>query len=61
MKKYTTIKVQGYEMETPEGNLMKVTTYILIEKDPKIALERAKKLGKHSFYRVSEVFEFYDK
>jgi hypothetical protein len=60
-QKYTLITIQGYELMTPEGNLMKSTAYHLIENDPQVALDRAKKLGKHANYRVAEVTEYYAK
>lgn len=61
MNKYTVIVVQAHEGETPQGQLLNVTTLELMEDDPKVALKRAKKLVKKKHYRISQVIENYVK
>lgn len=61
MNKYMVIVVQAHDGETPQGQLMNVTSLELMESDPKVALKRAKKLIKKKHYRISQVIETYVK
>ena len=61
MNKYIVIVVQAHEGETPDGRLMDTTTLELMESDPEVALQRAKKLIKKKHYRISSIVENYDK
>lgn len=61
MNKYMVIVVQAHDGETPQGQLLNVTTLELMEDDPKQAVKRAKKLVKRKHYRVSQIIENYVK
>ena len=61
MKKYTVVVVQAHDGETPQGQLLNVTSLELMEADPDVAIKRAKKLIKRKHYRVSQVIENYVK
>jgi hypothetical protein len=61
MQKYLVIVIQAHDAETPEGRLMNVCTLQLMESDPELAVERAKKLVRRKFYRVAEIIENYVK
>jgi hypothetical protein len=61
MNKYMVIVVQAHDGETPQGQLLNVTTIELMEDDPDRAVKRAKKLIKRKHYRVSQIIENYVK
>jgi len=61
MNTYLVIVVQAHDGETPQGQLLNVTTLELMEDDPKQAVKRAKKLVKRKHYRVSQIIENYVK
>ena len=53
----TVFVVQGYEMQTPEGQLMNITTLEVFAKTEKKAIQKAKKYITKKFYRVSKIIE----
>jgi hypothetical protein len=60
MGKYTLVKIQAHEGETPEGRLLDVVVISLIDDNPENALNKAKNLVTKKFYRIAEITEFYD-
>lgn len=61
MQKYIVIVIQGFNEEAPGGHLIDVCNIELMEDDPNVALERAKKLISKKFYRVASIIENYVK
>lgn len=59
-KTYFVYTIQGYEAELPDGRVNDAVIFELIDTDGDRAIERAKKLVKKKFYRISRVFENFE-
>lgn len=57
--KYLVFIIQGYDVQTPEGQLIGVTEYQMIDTSYESALKKAKTLFEKPFYRLSMVIEKY--
>lgn len=51
--------IQGYDLETEQGQLINVVNFEIIDNNYEGALARAKKLCEKKFYRLSRVIENY--
>ena len=49
--------VQGYERQLDDGTIIDTITYEVIAETEKDAIEKAKKIIKKPYYRVSQVIE----
>lgn len=58
-EKITIWVLQGYDLETEQGQLINVIVFEMIDDNYKSALARAKKLCSRKFYRLSRVIENY--
>lgn len=58
-KKVTIWVIQGFDLETVEGQLTNVVVFEMIDDSYEVALARARKLCDKKFYRLSRVIEDY--
>lgn len=57
LRKYMVVIIEAYEDFIPPDTLSNVTTIELMETDPQVALERAKKLIEKKNYRIHKIIE----
>ena len=58
-EKVTIWVIQGYDIETEQGQLVNVVVFEMIDKSYESALVRVKKLCSKKFYRLTRMIENY--